>query len=286
MSRSRDAAAASANAKVERLARESDGTVQSLLRAICVLEILAEDDEGYRLVDLAARAGLSTSTTHRLLTTLEQKQFVQFSRDDNLWFVGVRCFSIGAAFARRRNFATLALPFMRRLRDLTGETVNLGLLDHGDVVFLTQVESREVMRAITRPGGRSPLPCTAMGQALLSAMSVRDVAEILKQHGLPRRTPNSIARPTKLHEVLAAARAQGYAVDDEENAVGLRCVAATIFDEYRHPFAAVSIAGPTVRVTQRRVPELGEQLIAAAREITQATGGSVPTRSALGPRAR
>jgi len=272
--------------KVEKFAREHDGTVQSLHRAISLLEILAEDDEGYRLVDLAARAGLSTSTTHRLLTTLEQKQFVQFSRDSNLWFVGVRCFSIGSAFARRRNFASLALPFMRRLRDVTGETVNLGLLDQGDVVFLTQVESRELMRAITRPGGRSPLPCTAMGQALLSAMSEREVADILKQHGLPRRTPNSIARPTMLHEVLAAARVHGYAVDDEENAVGLRCVAAVIFDEYRRPFAAVSVAGPTVRVTQRRVPELGDQVMAAARDITRATGGEVPARREAGPRPR
>ena len=284
MTRSRDLNAATAAGKVEGLAREHDGTVQSLMRAISLLELLAEDDEGYRLVDLAVRAGLSTSTTHRLLTTLEQKQFVQFSRDSNLWFVGVRCFSIGAAFARRRNFASLALPFMRRLRDLTGETVNLGLLDQGEVVFLTQVESRELMRAITRPGGRSPLHCTAMGQALLSAMSEREVMEIMKQHGLPRRTPNSIARPTVLHEALAAARVHGYAVDDEENAVGLRCVAAVIFDEYRRPFAAVSVAGPTVRVTQRRVSELGAQVLAAAREITEATGGTVPVAGASGAR--
>jgi len=282
MTRSRNEGVPNAVGKVERLSREYDGTVQSLLRAISLLEILAEDDEGYRLVDLAARAGLSTSTTHRLLTTLEQKQFVQCSRDSNLWFVGVRCFSIGAAFARRRNFASLALPFMRRLRDLTGETVNLGLLDQGDVVFLTQVESRELMRAITRPGGRSPLPCTAMGQALLSAMSEGEVAEILKRYGLPRRTPNSIARPTMLHQALAAARTHGYGVDDEENAVGLRCVAAVIFDEFRRPYAAISVAGPTVRVTARRVPELGEQTIAAAREITQATGGLLPAHSAIG----
>src|SRR5262245_6827380 len=135
-------------ASVDSISRVPDGAVQSLLRAIALLEILAEDDEGYRLVDLAARAGLSTSTTHRLLTTLEQKQFVQFSRDDSLWFVGVRAFSVGTAFARRRRFATLALPIMRRLRDRTGETVNLGMLDQADVVFVTQVESRELMRAI------------------------------------------------------------------------------------------------------------------------------------------
>ena len=262
-------------ASVDAIAREHDGAVQSLLRAMSLLEILSEDDEGYRLVDLAARAGLSTSTTHRLLTTLEQKQFAQFDRDTSLWFVGVRCFSIGSAFARRRNFAAIALPLMRRLRDETGETVNLGLLDQGDVVFLTQVESRELMRAITRPGGRSPLPGTAMGQALLSAMAENEIAEVLRQR-LPRRTPNAIARPTALQGVIAATRARGYAIDDEENAVGLRCVAAPIFDEFRRPCAAISIAGPSVRVTLRRIELLGPQVIAAARAITQATGGIVP----------
>ncbi len=267
-------------AEVARIGRDNDGTVQSLLRALSLLEVLAEDDEGYRLVDLAERAGLSTSTTHRLLTTLEQKRFVQFDRDESLWHIGVQCFAIGAGFARRRSFTRIALPIMRRLRDATGETVNLGLLDQGDVVILTQVESREMMRAITRPGGRMPLPCTALGQAILSAMEEREVAQILHKHGLPRLTHNSIARPTKLRGALDEARKLGYAVDHEENSVGLRCVAAVIYDENVQPLAAVSVAGPTVRVTLSRLPELGKQVIEAAREISRATGGRTPVPAA------
>lgn len=258
---------------VEKIHREADGTVQSLVRALRLLELLAEDDEGYRLVDLAQRAGLSTSTTHRLLTTLEQKRFVQFDREANLWHVGVQSFAVGAAFGRRRNIATLAAPIMRRLRDQTGETVNLGLADGGDVVFLTQVESREVMRAMGRPGGRLPLACTAMGQAILAAMSEVQVSEYLHKHGLPRLTPNSIARPGKLHEALEEVRRTGYAVDHEENAAGLRCVAAVILNETAEPVAALSIAGPTVRLTVGRVPEIGRQVMSAAREVTAAIGG-------------
>jgi len=254
-------------------APDADGVVQSLDRALKLLELLAEDDEGYRLVDLAERAGLSASTTHRLLTTLEQKRFAQFDREANLWHVGVQCFAVGAAFGRRRNIATLALPVMRRLRDATGESVNLGVADQGDVVFLAQVESRELMRAMGKPGGRMPLACTAMGQAILAAMPDPDVSEYIQRHGLPRRTASSIARPTRLHEALAEARRAGYAVDHEENAVGLRCVAAVVHNEYGRPYAAVSIAGPTVRVTLSRLPEVGAQVVAAAREITAAIGG-------------
>jgi IclR family acetate operon transcriptional repressor len=260
---------------------DADGVVQSLNRALRLLELLAEDDEGYRLVDLAERAGLSPSTTHRLLTTLEQRHFVQFDREASLWHVGVQCFAVGAAFARRRSITTLALPVMRRLRDATGETVNLGVADQGEVVFLGQVESRELMRAMGKPGGRLPLACTAMGQAILAAMSDQEVSDYVQRYGLPRRTPSSIARPTKLHEALAAARSAGYAVDHEENAVGLRCVAAVVRNEHGRPFAAVSLAGPTVRVTLGRLPELGAQVVAAAWEITAAIGGRAPQTAPL-----
>ena len=259
--------------KIQKIHREADGTVQSLVRALRLLEVLAEDDEGYRLVDLAQRAGLSTSTTHRLLTTLEQKRFVQFDREANLWHVGVQSFAVGAAFGRRRNIATLAVPIMRRLRDQTGETVNLGLAEQGDVVFITQVESREVMRAMGRPGGRLPLACTAMGQAILAGMAEAQVSAYLHKYGLPRLTPNSIARPGKLHEALEEVRRTGYAVDHEENAAGLRCVAAAVYNETAEPVAAVSIAGPTVRLTLGRVPEIGRQVVDAAREVTAAIGG-------------
>jgi IclR family acetate operon transcriptional repressor len=258
---------------VTRLGRESDGTVQSLARALALLEVLAEDDDGYRLVDLAERTGLSTSTVHRLLTTLEQKRFVQFDVSRSLWNIGVQCFAVGAAFGRRRDIAQLALPIMQRLRDASGESVNLGLADNGHVMFLTQVECREPMRAMGHPGGRSPMACTAMGRAILAAMDEHAIAEIVQHHGLPRLTPNSIARPTHLHEVLAEVRRVGYAVDDQANSLGLRCIAAVIRNEFAAPIAAVSVAGPTLRVTLPRIAEFGALVMAAAGEITRAIGG-------------
>jgi IclR family acetate operon transcriptional repressor len=106
-------------------------------------------------------------------------------------------------------------------------------------------------------------------------MSDHEVSDFVQRYGLPRRTPSSIARPTKLHEALTEVRRTGYAVDHKENSVGLRCVAAVIHNEHLSPIAAVSVAGPTVRVTLRQVPELGAQVMAAAREITCAIGGRV-----------
>src|SRR6266704_5894242 len=93
-----------------------DGGVQSVDRALLIVETLAEDDEGYRLTDLAVRTGLSPSTAHRLLTTLEHRRFVQFDRDESRWHIGAQSFVVGSTFVRRRNFAAQALPYLRKLR--------------------------------------------------------------------------------------------------------------------------------------------------------------------------
>src|SRR3954454_5619429 len=131
-----------------------DGAVQSVDRALSILETLSEDDEGYRLSDLAVRTGLSTSTVHRLLATLESRRFVQFDRTESKWHVGARAFTVGATFARRRNFSAQAVPYLRKLRDLTRETANLAVVDDEFIIVLTRMESREIMRSLTKVGGR------------------------------------------------------------------------------------------------------------------------------------
>jgi IclR family acetate operon transcriptional repressor len=262
-----------ADAKVQSIIREDKSSVRVLLRALSLLEILAEDDQGYRLIDLAERTGLPPSTVHRLLTTLEQKRFVCFERERALWYVGAQCFSVGAVFGGRRQLTELAMPAMRRLCDASGETVQLGCVDEHDMLLLLQIQGREAMRAASRPGHRSPLACTALGKAVLAAMPDHDIAAFVQHGGLQRLTPLSIARATDLHQELQEVRRVGYAIDSEETTLGVRCVAAAILDELSMPVAALSVVGPTLRITTQRIEELGLCAIQAAREITLAFGG-------------
>ena len=257
-------------------ASDKSGSVQSVDRALALLEALGEDEEGYRLTDLAIRTGLSPSTAHRLLATLEQRRFVAFDPSDNTWHVGRQTFSVGSAFVRRRNFVAPALPFLRKLRDLTHETANMGVADEGEVVVLTQVESREIMRAITRVGGRAPMVASGLGKAILATYSNDEVAAIIKRHGMPRLTPRSVLRAGELRGVLDAVRSQGYAVDDEEFLTGLRCVAAAVYNDQGEAMAAISVSGLAARVPERRVSELGRLVRDVARELTLALGGRAP----------
>src|SRR6266481_4596540 len=253
-----------------------DGGVQSVDRALLIIETLAEDDEGYRLTDLAVRTGLSPSTVHRLLTTLEKRRFVQFDRGESTWHIGVQSFAVGSTFVRRRNFVTQALPYLRKLRDQTRETANLAVVDDGAMVVLTRVESREIMRSVTKVGGRVPMVASGLGKALLSTYSEQDVFAIIQREGMPRLTSKSIVRAGELCKSLHDIRQQGYSIDDEEALIGLRCVSAVVYDDCSEPLAAISVSGKASRVPNDRLPVLGKLVQEVAAELTKALGGTMP----------
>jgi IclR family acetate operon transcriptional repressor len=253
-----------------------DGGVQSVDRALSIIETLAEDDEGYRLSDLAIRTGLSTSTVHRLLATLEGRRFVQFDRTQSKWHVGARCFTVGATFARRRNFTAQAVPYLRKLRDLTRETANLAVVDDEFIIVLTRMESREIMRSLTKVGGRAAMVASGVGKAVLATYSDEDVSAIIRHHGMPRLTEKTIIRPGDLFKELATIRRQGYALDDEEACAGLRCVASVVYNDCSEPLAAISVSGMTSRLTDDRLPALGQTVRDIAAELTLALGGALP----------
>lgn len=251
-----------------------DGGVQSVDRALLIMETLAEDDEGYRLTDLAIRTGLSPSTVHRLLTTLEIRRFVQFDRDESKWHIGAQSFVVGSTFIRRRNFAAQALPYLRKLRDQTRETANLSVVDDESIIVVSRIESREIMRSLTKVGGRVAMIASGLGKAVLAAYSDADVNAIIRRQGMPRLTEKSIVRPGELFKELESVRRQGYAVDDEEARLGLRCVAAVVFNDCSEPFAAISVSGMADRLTDERLPEIGAIVHQVAAELTAELRGS------------
>src|ERR1700731_5313739 len=253
-----------------------DGGVQSVDRALLIIETLAEDDEGYRLSDLSVRTGLSTSTVHRLLATLEKRRFVQFDRYESKWHVGAQSFAVGATFARRRNFVAQAMPYLRKLRDLTRETANLAVVDDEFIVVLTRMESREIMRSLTKVGGRGAMVASGAGKAVLATYSDEDVSAIIRHHGMPRLTEKSIVRPSDLFKELAKVRRDGYAIDDEEACMGLRCIAAVVYNDCSEPLTAISFSGMTSRVADARLPAWGKAGREVAHELTVALGGVVP----------
>jgi IclR family transcriptional regulator, acetate operon repressor len=248
-------------------------TVQSLSRALHLLNVVAASDQGLSLSETARAASLAVSTAHRLLTTLQQDKFVRFDTERSVWVIGVQAFIVGNAFPRARDLIAMARPLMRQLMEKSGETVNLAVEDQGFAVYVAQVECRKLMRAISRPGGRAPMHASGVGKALLAAMPAADVEAIIALRGLAKETDKTIDTPAKLRGELDAIRARGYAIDDEENGVGLRCAAAAIYGEHGDAIAALSLSGPAARISNAAIASMGEAVKDSAQRITAQFGG-------------
>lgn len=251
------------------------GQVQSLTRGLRLLELIAESHGSVALTELAQQAGLPNSTTHRLLTTMQQQGFVRQTGDLGFWTIGAHAFVVGSSFLQSRNLLALVHPVLRSLMESSGETVNLAVLDLSDhqAVIIDQVQCTQLMRMSAPIGGKLPMHASGAGKAFLAHLSDEQVSTLLHQKGLHPYTPNTLMSPQSLKNNLAQVRKAGFSFDDEEHALGLRCVAAPIYDEHGEAFAALSISGPIARMTDDRITELGALVIREARQVTLAYSG-------------
>ncbi|WP_437889538.1 glyoxylate bypass operon transcriptional repressor IclR [Phytobacter sp. V91] len=256
-------------------AAQPGGQVQSLTRGLKLLESIAESRGSVALTELAQQAGLPNSTTHRLLTTMQQLGFVRQVGELGHWSVGAHAFIVGSSFLQSRNLMAIVHPILRTLMENSGETVNLAVLDQSDhqAIIIDQVQCTQLMRMSAPIGGKLPMHASGAGKAFLANLNDDQVSGLLHRKGLHAYTHATLVSPVHLKEDLAQIRKRGYSFDDEEHALGLRCVAACIYDEHGLPFAAISISGPISRITDDRVTELGAMAIKGAKEVTTAWGG-------------
>ena len=257
-------------------ASRSSGQVRSLTRALSILESLARQPDGMSLTELSEATELPPSTTHRLLTTLEAERFVRPDPNGGLWRVGVAAFYVGAAFARSRDTLSLVRPYLKRLMEVSGETANLFVESDGEAVCIGQIESRHAMRAITGIGGRIMLHTSAAGKVLMAFADAKDQERLFRNRELTRVTDRTVTSRDILFSQIEMIRGNGFAVDDEEHAIGLRCVAAPVFNEFGEAVAAISVSGPNARITDERMPLLGRMVTQAASEATRDFGGAMP----------
>jgi len=258
-------------------ATPTEAPLATLDRALSVLRLLASHP-GLSLTALAEAAGLAPSSTHRILATLQRHGVVEFEDGRQTWHIGAEAFRIGSAFLARRKVVDRARPVLQALVDTTGETANLALPEEASVLFVAQAETHAPIRAFFRPGARSPYHASGAGKAILAALDDGALRRRLAALDLERFTNRTLADRPALVRDLAKTRARGFAIDDEERFEGMRCVAAAIRDDVGSPIAAISISGPSVRLTKPRVLSLGPEVARAADDLTRAIGG-LPARS-------
>ncbi|NUU21870.1 MAG: IclR family transcriptional regulator, partial [Streptomycetaceae bacterium] len=226
-------------------APQPTGGVQSVARAFDLLECLADAGGERGLSELAAATGLPLPTIHRIIRTLVAGGYVR-QEASRRYALGPRLIRLGDGASRM--FGARARPFLASLVDATGETANLAMLDGDEVVYVAQVPSRHAMRMFTEVGRRVLPHCTAVGKVLLARLPRDDVRALLARTGMPRHTDNTLTDPEAFLAQLPAIARQGWAVDDGEQEIGVRCLAAAV--PHGSATAAVSVSGPAVRVTE------------------------------------
>jgi IclR family acetate operon transcriptional repressor len=232
--------------------RTADWTesVSVLDRVTAVFDAFGELDEGLGVSELARRANLPKSTVSRIAADLVGQRFLD--RDGDMLYLGVRLFELGQTVAQPRRLRQLALPVMTELRDATGQTVHLAVLDGVDVVFIAIVRGGPLPTPLARVGGRLPAHATALGKAIL-AFSPKDVAERIVHGGLVRRTPHTLVESSALQRELVDIRRTGTASELQECAIGRTCTASPILGHGGTPIAAISVTGSVDAVVPDRV---------------------------------
>ena len=245
---------------------EQTGATQSIARCFAVLERVAAMPEGGLLRELAAEVGLPKSTVHRLLGDLTALGYVRQEGEGGRYRLTARMFEVGSANLGRMDLVTLARPYLDRLANELEETVHLVVRDGEDVVYVYKAESGH-LRLSSRLGLRVPMYCTGVGKAILATLP-RPVAE----RALPAApfrpiTPKTILTQEDMWEELRRVRTRGWALDDEENELGIRCVAVALPAPSGEAEVAFSISAPAGRMSDERIEELAGRCLAVRSEI-------------------
>jgi IclR family transcriptional regulator, acetate operon repressor len=261
-------------------AGRSRGGVQSLDRAFAILEAMADAGGVIGLSQLAADSGLPLATIHRLVRTLVDLGYVR-QEPSRQYSLGPRLMRLADGSTKR--LGSLAHPYMHRVVEQLGESVNLAVLDGEEIVYVAQVQpSQNFMRMFTEVGRRAEPHTTAVGKAMLAGQSDQEVLELLKRTGMSRRTEHTITDPHEFLADLQRVRERGYALDDGEQELGVRCVAVVVPDAPRA--MALSASGPLPRMSDDVIAEAAPMLQGAARQISAelAVGARPALDSAVG----
>ncbi len=250
--------------------------VQTIERVSLILDMVGQNPQGMSIRDLSAGLGLPKGTIHRLLSSLSYFGYIRQDPETKSYFLGLKLMELNAQLANQLDLRKVAESILRELAEKTKQTAHMVILDRSEVVYIEKIETQQPasgLKMASRVGSRNPVHSSAVGKVLLACGPDEAAESFLREKGLPQRTVNTITDPALFREHMRIVRSQGYAVDDEENELGIRCLGAPIFDGRGRPLAAISVSGPVFQMTKKFVQEVvKKEVIAAASEISRRLG--------------
>ena len=248
--------------------------IKSLDRALDILELIVGTENGMGVTEISKALDIHKSTVYRLLDTLKFRGYLEKNEDNHKYMAGINLFELSSKVLNDIDSRVRVRPYLEELMQKTKETVHLGILDDGEIIYLDKVESTATIRMYSQVGKRVPVHSTSLGKAIMANLSEKRVKKILKKKGMEAKTKKTITELEHFLKHLEKVRKQGYAIDDEEQEEDIRCIAGPIFNHRGNVVAAFSISAPITRMTEKRINELAELVVEYSQKMSRSLGHS------------
>jgi DNA-binding IclR family transcriptional regulator len=251
-------------------------------RALAMLESVAQEAEGLSNAEISRKLQIPKSSASYILRTLEKQGYLSRNPETGKYRVGLKVLSLSRGALSGIDVREVALPIMRHLMQKTNLTCHLAILDGPVAVYIEKVEPEGFIKMDTWVGRRMPVHATSVGKALVAHIPRERLEKMLAERGMEKRTPKTMTTLPRLLKDLEKVREQGYAVDDEENNLGARCLGAPVFNQTGTIEASVGLSGTINQVNSQTMPRIVEHLKDAARHLSMQLGYRVPQRRISG----
>jgi IclR family transcriptional regulator, KDG regulon repressor len=253
-------------------AKENPAT--AIDRALGILEAISRRSGGLTNSEISRKLAMPKSSASYILRALERRGYLHRNTEDGKYRLGLKILDLGHGVAIGLDLRELARPILHDLVKRIGLTAHLATLEKGEAVYIERVEAPGFIRMNTWVGRRMFIHATSVGKALASGLSREEVEAVFATHGMPKRAPKTITQAARYLKELEKVRAQGYALDDEENSVGVRCIGVPVYNAGGGVEAAVGVSGTVAMVNPQSLPKFIEAVKEASRRISAKLGYS------------
>lgn len=251
---------------------ERENMVKSVSRALDIISFVSMKKGGLGVTEIANQMDINKSSVYRILSTLVQYGYVEQDHETGRYKLGYKFLEVSSRLLESMDLREEAKPYLSELESETNEVIHLVVYDQGEVVYIEKLDGNETLRMHSKVGKRAPMHCTSVGKAILAYLPPAVVVDILERKGLPVHTDHTITNREQFLQELVEVRRNGFALDLEENEYGITCIAVPIFDHLGKVVAAVSISGPTMRMTKERLQLLNPRVISIGKQISARLG--------------
>lgn len=255
---------------------ERENMVKSVSRALDIITLVSMKKGGLGVTEIAKQIDINKSSVYRILSTLVQYGYIEQDAETGKYKLGYKFLEVSSKLLESIDLRAEARPFLQELENETNEVIHLVVYDQGEVVYIEKLEGNETLRMHSKVGKRAPMHCTSVGKAILAHLPSSVVLDILERKGMPVHTDKTITDKEEFLKELSQVRQKGFALDLEENEYGITCIAVPIFDHLGKVIAAVSISGPTMRMTEDRMNTLKSVMVKTGKAISARLGHVSP----------